>query len=622
MGVAQVFNPATRKDSALHVCSRRFAALLAASLLLGVLPMRAEAVNSALFSPYAATATGSWPEAVAVGDVNGDGLADVVLITSSYFDPAHDFKLFVFLQQPDGQLAPQVLYPMRSTYPGAQSVQIGDVNGDGRQDIVVGNANNMEVFLQQPDGTLAPSVIYATTMARLIRIGDVNNDGRADVVGLDWGSNNVAVFLQSAGGTLSPAVMYNAPHGGYNDLDLGDVNGDGLTDIVVMSGQSFLPSVVVLTQAATGGFNPPVSYSVASGVLTQGVAVGDVNGDGRNDIVVTYGGNQPLSKIGVFYQNGAGGLNPVASFDSLDIPESVRIADVNRDGRADIIVLHGGWTKAGVYLQSADGSLQAEELYFIPYASSYQPQGLAVGDFNGDGLPDIAIADYNSGLVTLLHTASADVVTTASASADPVFIGGTLTYSVSISNQGPDAARNVLVSASLPNGVTVASTSSGCTLSAGLWRCALLRLDAGATPAELQLAVQPQVAGSLAFSVSAVSNASDPYSANNSASVTTSVVPNLAPVANAGPDQTVRHNAKTVTLDGRASYDPDGTIASYRWQQVSGYPVTLANASSAAASFPMPKGISPVPTALLFRLTATDNAGGATSDTVTITVTR
>src|SRR5687767_14657198 len=153
-------------------------------------------------------------------------------------------------------------------------------------------------------------------MARLIRIGDVNNDGRADVVGLDWGSNNVAVFLQSSGGTLSPAVMYNAPHGGYNDLDLGDVNGDGLTDIVVMSGQSFLPNVVVLTQAASGGFNAAVSYSVASGVLTQGVAVGDVNGDGRNDIVVTYGGNKPYSKIGVFYQNNAGGLNPAVSFDS------------------------------------------------------------------------------------------------------------------------------------------------------------------------------------------------------------------------------------------------------------------------------------------------------------------
>jgi uncharacterized repeat protein (TIGR01451 family) len=497
------------------------------------------------------------------------------------------------------------------------------VNGDGRQDVVVGNDTNIEVFLQQPDGTLSASVFYATPMSRIIRVGDVNNDGRADVVGLDWGSNNVAVFLQNAGGTLNPAMMYSAPHGGYNDLDLGDVNGDGLTDIVVMSGQGFLPNVVVLSQKATGGFNPAVSYSVAPGVLTSGVAVGDVNGDGRNDIVVTYGGNNPNSKIGVFHQNAAGGLDPVVSLDSLDIPESVEIADVNRDGRADIIVLHGGWNQAGVYLQNADGSLQAEELYSIPYASSYNPQGLALGDFNGDGVPDIAIADYNHGLVTLMHTASADIVTTASASPDPLSIGGTLTYNVSISNQGPDAARNVLVSASVPSGVEIASASSGCTVSSGLWQCSLLRLDAGETSASLQLAVRPQVAGSLVFSASAVSNASDPYSANNTAPVVTAVVSNLMPVANAGPDQTLRHNTKpAVTLDGRASHDPDGTIASYQWQQISGYPVILSNASSAAASFSLPKGISPVPNSLVFKLTITDNGGGAASDTVVVTVTR
>lgn len=599
----------------------RRAAMLAAGLLLGVLPMRVEAVNSELFSPYTSTVTGSFAEAVAVGDVNGDGFADVVLTTSFYFDPAHDFKLYVFLQQPDGQLAPPVLYPTNSDdLNRANSVQIGDVNGDGRQDIVLGNTSNIEVFLQRADGTLAPSVVYATPMARIIRVGDVNNDGRADVVGLDWSSNNVAVFLQNAGGTLDPAVMYIAPHGGYNDLGLGDVNGDSLTDIVVMSGQQFLiPNVVVLTQAATGGFNAPVSYSVASGVLSHGVAVGDVNGDGLNDIVVTYGGNQPSSKIGVFYQNAAGGLNPVVSFDSLDIPRQVEIADVDRDGRADIIVLHA-WARVGVYLQNADGSLQAEELYFSP-SGSYQPQALSVGDFNGDGVPDIAVADYNFGLVTLMHTASADVVTTAFGNPNPVVAGDTLTYSVSIGNHGPDAARNVVVSASVPSGVTVASTTPGCTVSGGTWQCTLLRVDAGATSPELQLAVQPNAPGTLVFSVSAASNASDPYSPNNTASVTTNVL-NQAPVANAGPDRTVRHNIKTVTLDGTASYDSDGTIVSYQWRQVSGHAVNLSNASSAQASISIHPGISPLPSMLVFELTVTDNAGAAASDTVTITVTR
>ena len=481
------------------------AALLAACLALAValVPAHADAANSGLFAPYAAVSTGSWPEAVQTGDVNGDGLIDVVLTTSYYFDPEHDFKLYVFLQQPDGVLAPPVIYATNSAYSNrARSIAIGDLNGDGRQDVVLGNYTNIEVFLQGPDGVLMPSVIYATPMAWIIKIGDVNNDGRADVVGLDWSSNSVAVFLQNANGTLDPAVMYSAPHDGYNDLDLGDVNGDGLTDIVVMSGQILGANVVVLTQGPTGGFNPLVSYSVAPGVLGHGVAVGDVNGDGRNDVVVTYGGNSPASKIGVLYQNAGGSLDPVVSFDSYDIPEPIEIADVNRDGLADIVVLHGGWLNAGVYLQNSDGSLQAEELYPIPYASYYNPQGLAIGDFNGDGLPDIAIADYNYGLVTLQHT-----------------------------------------------------------------------------------------------------------------------TPNQPPIANAGPDRKVRPESTYVTLNGSGSSDPDGTIVAYQWRQLSGYPVTLKNASANKAFFIL-SGITPLPNSLVFELSVTDDRGSSASDTVTIKVIR
>ena len=596
----------------------RRAAMIAASLLLGVLPMRVDAVNSALFHPYTAVTTGSYPEAVAVGDVNGDGLADVVLTTSFYFDPAHDQKLFVFLQQPDGRLAPPVLYPI---WGGARSVQIGDVNSDGRPDIVVGNGNSIEIFHQRADGTLAPSVLFGTPMSEFIRVGDVNNDGRADVVGIDWASSNVAVFLQNIGGTLNPPVMYPAPHSGYNDLDLGDVNGDGLTDIVISSAQGPINNnIVVVTQRASGGFNPPVFYTPVItepgiGTPVWGIAIGDVNGDGRNDLVATYSFG-----VAVFYQNAAGGLDPAVSLNARG-GEPVEIADVNRDGRADIVVLTGALT-ADVFLQNADGSLQAEETYPIPYASHYKAQGLAIGDFNGDRVPDIAIADYNHGLVTLMHTALADTVTTASASPDPVYVAGTLTYRVSIGNQGPDAARNVQVSASVPGGVTVASTSPGCSVAGGTWQCTLLRVDADAT-SDLQLAVRPQVPGNLAFSVSAVGNAPDPYAGNNTASVTSVVEPSPLPIANAGPDQSVRHNTKLpVTLDGVASYDPDGSIVSYRWQQVSGYPVTLSNASSIAAMFSVPKFLSPVPNELVFRLTVTDNAGGAASDTVKVTVTR
>jgi hypothetical protein len=354
-----------------------------------------------LFQPYVSTPTGSWPEAVAIGDVNGDGLNDVVMTTSYYFDPAHDYKLFVFLQNPDGTLVAPAIHATRGT---PKSVAIADMDGDGFADVIVGNSGlGIEVFKQGASGTLDSSTFYSTSYSDKIRAADLNNDGLMDVVGIDWGSNFAGVMLGNTSGTLSTAVTYTAPHGGYDDLEVGDINGDGLSDIVVMSGQSYSnPNLSVLTQLAGGDFSPVASYNVGSNILTSGVGVGDVDGDGKSDVVVSYGGNRPNASIGLYLQNGSGTLtSPPTSLTSYDIPESVDVADVNLDGKQDVIVLHGGWVAAGVYLQQADGSLAPEDLYSLPYASHYNKHGLAIGDINNDGRPDIAIADYNNGLVIL-----------------------------------------------------------------------------------------------------------------------------------------------------------------------------------------------------------------------------
>lgn len=356
------------------------------------------------FAPYMAFPTGSWPEAVAIGDVNNDGRNDVVMTTSFDFDQANDYKLLVFLQKASGRFDPPIKYSTLSAYGSrAETVAIGDINHDGKDDVVIGNSgSSIEVFLQNASGGLNPGISYATNDSKKIRIADLNNDGLLDIVGIGWGTSTASVWMQNASGTLNAPVIFSVTHGGSDDLEVGDVNNDGLTDIIVMSGQLILPNIGVLMQKSDGTFNPPVYYSVgSSNILTNGAAVGDINGDNWNDIVVTYGGNSPYAKIGVFLQNGAKTLDPVSSYSSYDCPEPVEINDVDGDGRQDVVVAHGGGNVLGVYLQGSDGKLEPEMRFPLPYATHYNPHGLAVGDINGDGLNDVVLADYNNGLVVL-----------------------------------------------------------------------------------------------------------------------------------------------------------------------------------------------------------------------------
>jgi fibronectin type 3 domain-containing protein len=148
-----------------------------------------------------------------------------------------------------------------------------------------------------------------------------------------------------------------------------------------------------------------VEYSVGvANTLTQGIGVGDVTGDGRNDVVATYGGNRPAARVAVFAQKADGTLAAPVAYPSYDIPQPVEVADFNHDGVGDVVTLHTEWFEAGLYRGAAGGALGSEELYEIP-GGDFLPHGLAVGDLNGDGWPDVAFAD-NNGFLGILRNAA------------------------------------------------------------------------------------------------------------------------------------------------------------------------------------------------------------------------
>ena len=311
------------------------------------------------FGPYRVTAVGSEAEAVAIGDVTSDGLADVVL-TTGYANTPADFQVLC------SRAWRTARWPRRSpTRPRApkgqrpETVDIGDVNGDGRPDVMVGLSGlGIQLFAQAADGTLGAPVLVPSVDSHKVAIGDFDKSGRPQVAGIGWGTDTVTIFSDTGAG-LAAAATYPAQHDGWDNLEAADVTGDGRTDIVVMSGQGFVPNVSVLPALANGTFGPAAEYAVGGNELTQGIGVGDVTGDGRSDVVASYGGNSPNGRLAVFAQSPAGTLiAPPVSYQSYDIPGAVEVSDVDLDGRPDAVVVHEGWLQVGVYRGQAGGQLR------------------------------------------------------------------------------------------------------------------------------------------------------------------------------------------------------------------------------------------------------------------------
>jgi hypothetical protein len=297
----------------------------------------------------------------------------------------------------------------------ASALAVGDVNGDGKLDVVAGNecassgcpnGAAVSVLLGNGDGTFQPAVIYGSGGSSgpfwpvSIMIADVNGDHKPDLVVANGGSNGVGVLLGNGDGTFKPAVAYGSGEFYPVSVAVADLNADGKPDIVVANECGPVEcdgSVGVLLGNGDGSFRPVKTYS-SGGLYGLSVAVADVNGDGRPDLLVANGcANINLcgtkGAVAVLLGNGDGTFQAATQYLSGgSYPYSLKLADLNGDGKLDAVAANSFSGTVGVLLGNGDGTFQAAVSYGSGDVSgSSQISSVAVADVNGDGHPDLLL---------------------------------------------------------------------------------------------------------------------------------------------------------------------------------------------------------------------------------------
>jgi hypothetical protein len=355
--------------------------------------------------------TNPWPQFVAVADFNGDGKLDLAVPVYSIFTPLSDMN--ILLGNGDGTFRAGPTFPLFGQ--NVNNAAVADFNGDGKPDIAISlpDADEVQILLGNGDGSFTPSLPIPAIGVFVVATGDFNKDGKADLVLVNTGPRTVSILLGNGDGTFTAKDEITTPASGAGGVALGpaavalaDFNHDGIPDLAVVNGPRFVQgapgSVTILLGNGDGTFTE-VADAPAAGGQPLFIIAGDLNGDGKPDLVVTNmnDGYPQLGDLTVLLGNGDGTFSPtVAPPATGSIPYSVALADLNGDGKPDLVIADAGSNTLTVLPGNGDGTFAAA----LSPAAGTDPVFAAVADFNGDGIPDVAAANNSTSSVTVLLT--------------------------------------------------------------------------------------------------------------------------------------------------------------------------------------------------------------------------
>jgi hypothetical protein len=428
-------------------------------LCAGVLLSLPQGASAAGFKVKAVLPADPGSRSVALADFNHDGkldLAEVGYLASN---------VSVWMGTGEGSFHPPVRYSVGKQPFG---VSIADLNLDGNPDLVVANEldDTISVLLGNGDGTFQLQLVFAVGDGpTATAVGDFNRDGIPDVVVACLG---VAVLLGNGDGTFQPATFPSSSYA--NSVAVADFNRDGNLDIAMGFGAVQEGRVQMLLGHGNGTFEAGAHYSLGAGTEPLSIAVGDLNHDRKLDLVAS---TFPGSLVAVLLGHGDGTFRQAVFYGSFNhLTTSVVMADFNRDGNPDVAAaIFTNPSFVSVFNGNGDGTLQPPVSY---NARGNEGQGIAAGDLNGDGSPDLVMANTADEDVSVLLNTGGTFLKTSS-SLNPSHVGESVTFTTTVKQSVPGTGvptgtvtfkdgSTALGTVSLTSGVATFTTSS---LSAG-----------------------------------------------------------------------------------------------------------------------------------------------------------
>jgi FG-GAP-like repeat/Abnormal spindle-like microcephaly-assoc'd, ASPM-SPD-2-Hydin len=345
------------------------------------------------FQSGAVLATRNPPHRVIVADFNADGKLDLATVNTTFVTTSANNSVSIFLGKGDGTFAAPTEYPMDGA---TFAIAAGDFNSDGKLDLAIGNTGlaQISILLGNGDGTFQPSQVnppsgVADFVSTFLIARDFNGDGNVDLANV--GGGKVAILLGNGDGTFQPHVDYpvTGPDAGWLTAD--DFNGDGKLDLAVANGFSGgvpVPTVSILLGKGDGTFLPAVDYGTGSQPFS--VTSADVNGDGKADLIMATD-----SSVAVLIGRGDGAFSRGTDYLAGAVPMALTTGDFNGDGKLDLAVANRGDNTVSVFLAKGNGLFAPAQ----SCAAGSVPRAIVAGDLNGDGRDDLVVADPTCALI-------------------------------------------------------------------------------------------------------------------------------------------------------------------------------------------------------------------------------